>query len=67
MDRTFPMAMLIRCYGCGGVFDVMIPDMERHGYPCPACGKIEIVGLGAVQRKVIAWQSKKIRKQGGGR
>ena len=62
----FPMAMLIRCYGCGEVFDVMIPDMERHEFPCSACGKVEVVDLGAVQRKAVEWQSKKMRQQGGG-
>jgi rRNA maturation endonuclease Nob1 len=67
MEQKFPMAMLIRCYGCGEVFDVMIPDMEPHDYPCPACGRIEVVDLGAVQKKAIAWQTKKVRKQGGGR
>jgi len=61
------MAMLIRCYGCGEVFDVMIPDLDSHDYHCPACGRIEVVDLGAVQRKAMAWQTKKIRKQGGER
>jgi hypothetical protein len=67
MIQKFPMAMLIRCYGCGKVFDVMIPNLEPHDYPCPACGRIEPVDLSAVQRKAIAWQSKMIRKQSGGR
>ena len=61
------MSMLIRCYGCGEVFDVMIPDMEHHDYPCSACGRIEVVNLGAVQRKAVAWQTKMIRQQGGRR
>jgi len=61
------MAMLIRCYGCGAVFDVMIPDMASHEYPCPTCGRVEFVDLGAVQKKAIAWQSKLVRKQGGAR
>jgi rRNA maturation endonuclease Nob1 len=66
MFPEFPMAMLIRCYGCGKVFDVLIPGMEPHDCPCPGCGRIEVVDLGSVQRKAIAWQSKMIRKQGGG-
>jgi rRNA maturation endonuclease Nob1 len=58
--------MMILCYGCGKVFDVMIPSKELQDFPCPACGRIEAVDLGPWERKAIAWREKMNRKARGG-
>ncbi len=69
MDRqqfpSFQMAMTIRCYQCGKVFDVTLTSKESHNFPCPACGKIEKFDLGEWQRKAIAWNEKMTRKMRG--
>ena len=67
MNGCFPLSMMIRCYDCGKVFDVMITSKEPHDFPCPACGRIEPVDLGSWERKAIAWQEKMNRKSRGGR
>lgn len=46
MPWRFPMPMTIRCYACGKVFEVLLPDKDSHDYPCPACGKVEVFDLG---------------------
>jgi predicted RNA-binding Zn-ribbon protein involved in translation (DUF1610 family) len=64
---NFPMPMTIRCFECGKVFDVAFTSKERHEFPCPACGKVEVYNLGAMAEKAVAAHSKMIRKSGGGR
>jgi predicted RNA-binding Zn-ribbon protein involved in translation (DUF1610 family) len=66
MELHFPMPMTIRCYGCGKVFDIVLTSEDSHEYPCPACGKVEIFGLGALKEKVVAGNEKIIRKLGRG-
>jgi len=66
MEPQFPLPMTIRCYKCGKVFDVMIPDKEPHEYPCPACGKNEMFDLGAWEKKAIAHTEKITKKMRGG-
>ncbi len=48
------MPMTIRCYECGKVYDVVFTSEERHEFPCPACGKVEALNLGAIKAKAIA-------------
>ena len=66
MDWPFPMTMTIRCYACGKVFDVVLRDKEPHDYPCPACGKIEVIDVGSWERKAMAWTGKMTKKIRGG-
>jgi hypothetical protein len=61
------MTLTIRCYECGKVFDVALTSKEPSGYPCPACGKVEVFDLGAWEKKAIAWNEKMTRKLRGGR
>ena len=58
------MTMVIRCYGCGKVFDAIVTSKEAHDFPCPVCGRIETVDLGAWERKA---REKMNRKSRGGR
>ena len=67
MEWQFPMAMTIRCYECGKVFEVVLTSKESHDFPCPACGKGEVFDLGAWERKAIAWSEKMGRKLRRGR
>ncbi len=67
MFWRFPMAMTIRCYGCGKVFDVLLPDKNSHDYPCPACGRVEGFDLGAWEQRAIAWNEKRFGRFGRGR
>jgi hypothetical protein len=67
MEWHFPLTLTIRCYDCGNVFDVVVAGKESHDYPCPTCGKIEVFDLGLWEKKAIAWQTKMMRKRGGGR
>jgi predicted RNA-binding Zn-ribbon protein involved in translation (DUF1610 family) len=67
MEWQFPMPMTIRCYGCGKVFDVVFTSDERHEFPCPDCGKVEVFDLGALKEKFIAGNAKMMRKWGRGR
>ena len=46
------MPMTIRCFKCGKVFEVAFNSEERHEFPCPACGEIEVYDLGAMKEKV---------------
>jgi phage FluMu protein Com len=62
----FPMPMTIRCFQCGKVFEVASTSEERHEFPCPACGKIEVYNLGAIKDRVAEAEAKKIRKSSGG-
>jgi hypothetical protein len=62
MYWRFPMPMTIRCYECGKVFDVVLRSKESNGYPCPACGKVEVFDLGEWERKAIAWNQNLITK-----
>jgi len=66
MDWQFPMPMTIRCYKCGKVFEVVFASEERHEFPCPACGEIEIYELGAIKEKMAAAYAKMFRESGGG-
>lgn len=66
MKWQFPMSMTIRCFKCGKVFEVAFTSEERHEFPCPACGEIEVYNLGAMREKVVAAYAKKIRKSGRG-
>jgi len=66
MDWKFPMAMTIRCYQCGKVFDIAIVDKETHQYPCPACGRAEVIDVSAWERKITAHNEKMGRKMRGG-
>ncbi len=63
----FPMPMTLRCYACGKMFDVLLPDKEPHDYPCPACGKVEGFDLGSWEKKAIAWNKKMSGKYRKGR
>ena len=56
------MQMTIRCYACGTVFDVLLADKDSHEYPCPACGKSEVIELGSWEKKAIAWTEKMTKK-----
>ena len=58
--------MTIRCYQCGKVFDVTILDRGAHEYPCPACGRVEVLDVSAWERKAIAYNEKMGRKMRGG-
>ncbi len=61
------MNMTIRCYGCGKVFEVVLTSEDSREYPCPACGRVEVFGLGALKQKVMAANEKMFRKLGRGR
>jgi predicted RNA-binding Zn-ribbon protein involved in translation (DUF1610 family) len=61
----FPMPMTIRCFKCGKVFEVVFTSEERHEFPCPACGEVEVYGLAAMREKAAAAYAKIIRKSGG--
>ena len=61
-----PLTMTIRCYACGRVYDADITTKDAVEYPCPDCGKIEVIDLGALERKAIAWNEKVTRKVRGG-
>lgn len=63
----FPMPMTIRCFKCGKVFEAALTSEERHEFPCPACGEVEVYDLGAMREKVLAAMSKNFRKSTGGR
>ena len=67
MEWHFPMPMTIRCFKCGKVFEVAFTSEERHEFPCPACGEVEVYNLGALREKAAAIIAKKIHKPGGGR
>ena len=67
MEWRFPMAMTIRCFKCGKVFEVAFISEERHEFPCPACGEVEVYDLGAMREKALAAMSKKMRKSAGGK
>ena len=67
MEWQFPMPMTIRCFKCGKVFEVAFTSEERHEFPCPACGKVELYDLGAMKEKAMAANAKMIRKARGGR
>jgi hypothetical protein len=67
MEWRFPMTMTIRCYDCGTVFDVVLAGKDSRDCPCPACGRVEVIDLGAWEKKAIAWNAKMTRKFGGGR
>ena len=58
--------MTIRCFGCGNVFEVLITTKDSKEYPCPACGKAEVLNLGAWERKAKAWTEKMTKKVRGG-
>jgi predicted RNA-binding Zn-ribbon protein involved in translation (DUF1610 family) len=66
MEWNFPMPMMIRCYECGKVFDVLITSKDSHDFSCPACGKIEVFDLGAWEQKAIVYQEKMTKKSRGG-
>ena len=57
------MPMTIRCFKCGEVFEVAFTSEERHEFPCPACGKVEVYDLSALREKAAAY-AKKLRKMG---
>jgi predicted RNA-binding Zn-ribbon protein involved in translation (DUF1610 family) len=67
MEWDFPMPMTIRCFKCGKVYDVTFTSEERHEFPCPDCGKVEIYNLRAMGEKGAAAEAKRIRKSIGGR
>lgn len=67
MELHFPMRMTIRCFKCGKVYDVAFTSKERHEFPCPACGEVEVYDLGAMREKAAAAYAKLIRKSSGGR
>ena len=52
MELRFPIAMTIRCYQCGKVYEAAFTSEERHEFPCPVCGKVEVYNLGAMREKV---------------
>lgn len=56
------MPMTIRCYDCGKVYEVVFTSEERHNFPCPACGKVEVYALRALKEKVAAANERIIRK-----
>ena len=64
---NFPMPLTIRCFKCGKVFEVALTSEERHEFPCPGCGEVEVYDLGAMIEKAAAAQAKMIRKSRGGR
>jgi predicted RNA-binding Zn-ribbon protein involved in translation (DUF1610 family) len=66
MEWEFPMPMTIRCYKCGKVFEVAFTSEERHEFPCPACGKVEVYDLGAIKEKAAAANAKMFRRSSGG-
>jgi predicted RNA-binding Zn-ribbon protein involved in translation (DUF1610 family) len=66
-DWSFPMPMTIRCFKCGKVFEVAFRSEERHEFPCPACGEIEVYDLGAMREKAAAAYAKMLRKPSGSR
>jgi predicted RNA-binding Zn-ribbon protein involved in translation (DUF1610 family) len=61
------MAMTIRCFKCGNVFEVSLRSEKRHEFPCPACGEVEVYDLGVMKAKAAAAQAKMIRKASGRR
>ena len=61
------MPMTIRCFKCGKVFDVAFASEERHEFPCPVCGRIEVYNLSTMREKAMAAQGKMIRKSTGGK
>jgi len=61
-----PMTMTIRCYACGRVYDGVITTKDAKEYPCPDCGKTEVVDLGAWEKRAIAWNQKMTKKVRGG-
>jgi predicted RNA-binding Zn-ribbon protein involved in translation (DUF1610 family) len=61
-----PITYTIRCYACGRVYDAVITTKDAMEYPCPDCGKTEVIDLGALERKAIAWNEKMTRKVRGG-
>ncbi len=67
MEMRFPITLTIRCYACGKVFDAVISSEDTREYPCPACGKVEVFGLGALKQKVVAANQKMILKSQRGR
>ena len=62
MELNFPMPMTIRCFKCSKVFEVAFTSEERHEFPCPACGEVEVYDLGALREKVAAANAKLLRK-----
>jgi predicted RNA-binding Zn-ribbon protein involved in translation (DUF1610 family) len=40
---AFPRSMLIYCNGCGKHFDIVITGKGPGNYPCPACGKVQVL------------------------
>ena len=54
---NFPMPLTIRCFKCGKVFEVALTSEERHEFPCPGCGEVEVYDLGAMIEKVAATQA----------
>ncbi len=63
----FPIAMTIRCYECGKVFDAVLTSKASHDFPCPVCGKVEVFDLAQWERKAIAWNKKMLRQSRGRR
>ena len=66
-ELPFPMPITIRCFKCGKVFEGVFTSEERHEFPCPACGEVEVYDLGAMREKVASVYAKMIRKSRGGR
>ena len=67
LEWHFPMPMTIRCYQCGKVYEVVLVSEERHEFPCPACGKVEVYHLSALKEKATAAYAKILRKMSRGR
>jgi predicted RNA-binding Zn-ribbon protein involved in translation (DUF1610 family) len=67
MEWSFPMPMTIRCFKCGKVFEMAFTSEERHEFPCPACGEVEVYDLSAMREKAAAAYAKRIRTSGRGR
>jgi predicted RNA-binding Zn-ribbon protein involved in translation (DUF1610 family) len=61
----FPMSMTLRCYACGKAFEVLLVDKHSRGYPCPACGKVEVFGLGEWEKMATVWNEKNFKKMRG--
>ena len=66
MEWEFPMPMTLRCFKCGKVFEVAFTSEERHEFPCPVCGRVEVYDLRAMGEKGAAADAKRIRKSSGG-
>jgi predicted RNA-binding Zn-ribbon protein involved in translation (DUF1610 family) len=67
MELQFPMPMTIRCFKCGKVFEVAFTSEERHDFPCPACGQVEVYDLASLREKFAAANAKMFRKSTGRR